>query len=247
MYNPFSLNNKTILITGASSGIGRAAAIECSKLGATIVLTARNEDRLKETLSLMEGVDHKIITADLTEEDDIQRLASDCPQLDGLVNNAGVATYKPVAFYTNKELDQVYKANTFAPMLLTRWLLKKKKMNNNASIVFTASVAAFNSTLGNGIYGSSKAALTAYMKYCAKELAAKGIRANSVHPGMIETKLIHGGAVSEEDLNADMKHYPLGRYGKPEEVAWAMIYLLSDASAWTTGETLVVDGGVLLN
>ncbi len=247
MYNPFSLHNKTILITGASSGIGRAAAIECSKLGATIVLTARNEERLRETLSLMEGEGHKIITADLTEDDDIQHLAMDCPQLDGLVNNAGVATYKPVSFYTEKELDKVYSANTFAPMLLTRWLLKKKKLNNNASIVFTASVAAFNSTLGNGIYGSSKAALTAYMKYCAKELAAKGIRANSVHPGMIETKLIHGGAVSEEDLAADMKHYPLGRYGKPEEVAWAMIYLLSDASAWTTGETLVVDGGVLLN
>lgn len=246
MYNPFSLEGKTILITGASSGIGRATAIECSKMGATVILTARNEERLQQTLDEMEGEGHKIIVADLTNEEEIKMLATECPTLDGLVNNAGITCIKPVSFYSIKDLETVFGTNTYVPMILNRWLLKKKKIKNNASLVFTSSVASICSGFGNGIYGSSKAALTAYMKYCAKELATKRIRANAVHPGMIETKLIHGGAISEDDLLKDMLNYPLGRYGKPEEIAYAIIYLLSDASSWTTGTSVFVDGGITL-
>lgn len=246
IYNPFSLAGKTILITGASSGIGRTTAIECSRLGANVCLTGRNQSRLEETLSLMQEGNHTIIVADLTNENDIERLAIECPVFNGVVNNAGVATTKPLSFYSKKDLDKVYNANTFAPMLLIRLLLKKKKITDMASLVFISSVAAFSSHLGNGIYGSSKAALTAYTKYCAKELSIKGIRANAIHPGMIETSFIHGGAVSEEEIIADIAKYPLGRYGKPEEIAWAVIYLLSDASAWVTGTSMIVDGGVML-
>lgn len=246
MKNPFTLEGKTILVTGASSGIGQRTAIECSELGATVIITARNEDRLNETYRQLQGEGHKIIVADLTNEDDIKRLADECPCLDGLVNNAGVGTNKPIGFFSQKELDLVYGANTFAPMLTIRWLLKKKKLNANSSIVFTSSVASVCSSLANGIYGSSKAALTSYMKYCARELSSKGIRANAVHPGMVETNLIHGGAISEADLAADMKNYPLGRYGKPEDVAYAIIYLLSDAASWITGTSLFVDGGFTL-
>lgn len=246
MYNPFSLQGKTVLVTGASSGIGRQTAVECSKLGARLVVTARSEERLQETLAMLEGEGHTSLTADLTKAEDVQRLAEACPVLDGVVQNAGIARSKPIAFYAREDLDAVFSANAFAPMLLNRWLLKKKKLAQGGSIVFTSSVASVRANLGNGIYGSSKAALTAYMRYCAKELAAKRIRVNAVHPGMVETKLIHGGAISEEDMKKDAAKYPLGRYGRPEEIAWAIIYFLSDASAWTTGTSLFVDGGSLL-
>lgn len=246
MNNPFSLEGKNILVTGASSGIGQATAVECSKMGARLIVTARNEDRLKETLSLLEGEGHQMIIADLTDEDEIKSLAEQCPNLDGIVNNAGVGTLKPLAFYSQKEIDKVFSANTFAPMFVIKWLLKNKKINDNASIVFTASIATICSSVANGIYGTSKAALASYMKYCARELAAKGIRSNAVHPGMVETKLIHDGAFSEADLEKDMQNYPLGRYGKPEDIAYAIIYLLSDASSWTTGTSLFIDGGATL-
>ena len=245
-YNPFSLVGKTILITGASSGIGRATAIECSKLGATCVITGRNEERLNETLSQMLGEGHVSIVADISTEEGIDTLVERSPSVDGLVNNAGVSGNKPIKFYKQDDLDRIFQTNAFAPMLLVKGILKKKKINDGGSIVFTSSVAAYNSSLGNGIYGSSKAALAAYMRYCARELAAKKVRANSIHPAMVETPLIHGGSISEADLQNDMAKYPLGRYGKPEEIAQMIIYLLSDASAWVTGTSMLIDGGISL-
>ncbi len=243
-YNPFSLVGKTILITGASSGIGRATAIECSKLGATCVITGRNEERLNETLAQLVGEGHISVVADISTQEGIDTLIEQSPSVDGLVNNAGIGKNKPIRFYKQEDLNSVFQTNTFAPMLVVKGFLKKKKLNDGGSIVFTSSVAAFNSNLGNGIYGSSKAALMAYMHYCAKELASKKIRANSIHPGMVETPLIHGGSLSEDDLQKDMQLYPLGRYGKAEEIAQMIVYLLSDASAWVTGTSLIIDGGM---
>ena len=245
-YNPFSLVGKTILITGASSGIGSATAIECSKLGATCVITGRNEERLNETLSQMVGKGHISIVSDLSTEEGIDTLINNSPNLDGLVNNAGVAINKPIRFYKQDDLERIFQTNTFAPMLIVKGLLKKKKINKGGSIVFTSSVASFNSRLGNGIYGSSKAALTSYMHYCAREIANNSIRANCIHPGMVETPLIHDGSLSEDDLQKDIENYPLGRYGKSNEIAHAIIYLLSDASAWVTGTSLIIDGGLSL-
>jgi len=246
MSNPFSLQGKRILITGASSGIGQQTAIECSKLGAKCVITGRNEGRLNETLALLDGCEHIAIVADLNSQDEIDKLVQESPELDGLVNNAGISINKPVAFYKQDDLNNVFQTNTFAPMMLTKALLKKKKLMKGCSIVFTSSVAAFQSDISNGIYGASKSALMAYMHYVARELAPKGIRANAVHPGMIETKLIHGGAISEDELQSDMQKYPLGRYGRPEEIAYAIAFLLSDASAWTTGTSMIIDGGLSL-
>ena len=245
-YNPFSLVGKTILITGASSGIGRATAIECSKLGATCIITGRNEERLNETLAQMVGEGHKIVVADIATQDGIDGLVEQTPNIDGLVNNAGISFNRPIKFYKQEDLERIFQTNAFAPMLLVKSLLKKKKLNDYGSIVFTSSIAAFNWALGNGIYGSSKSALMAYMRYCARELAAKNIRANSIHPAMVDTPLIHGGSLSEDDLQKDMQNYPLRRYGTTLEIAHAIIYLLSNASAWTTGTSMIIDGGISL-
>lgn len=242
-YNPYTLEEKRILITGASSGIGRATAIECAKLGASCVLCGRNEARLQETLSLLEGNGHAAIAADLLKANDLQLIAANCGQLDGVVCNAGISHTAPVQFVKVEDLEQVFATNTFAPMLLIRALLSKRLINSKASIVFTSSTDAVNPDVANSVYGASKGALTTYMKGCAKELAGRKIRANAVHPGMVETPLTQHLMLTEEELDRNKQLYPLKRYGQPEEIAWAIIYLLSDASAWVTGSVLTIDGG----
>lgn len=245
-YNPFSLVGKTILITGASSGIGRATAIECSKLGATCVITGRNEERLSETLSQMVGDGHQMIVADISLEENITDLVEQCPVLDGVVNNAGCGKSKPVSFISSKDLSEVFATNLFGISILTKLLLKKKKIVKGGSIVFTSSISAYMTAPGLSIYASTKAALLAYMRTCAVELGCKNIRANAVLPGMVETKLINSGTYTDEDKQKDLALYPLGRYGSPNDIAWSIVYLLSDASSWMTGSELVIDGGRML-
>ncbi len=244
MQSPFSLTDKTILVTGASSGIGRATAIECSRLGAHLVLTGRNVGRLEETLSMLAGDGHVVIAADLTVEEDIDALVEALQPVDGLVLCSGMGMMTPVQFSTRKKLMEVFDTNFLYPVELMRRMLKKKKVASPASIVAVASMGGTHFfTVGNGAYGASKAALDSFMKFAARELASKSIRVNTVLPAMIDTPLIHRGAVSDEDHAADALTYPLRRYGRPEEVAYAIIYLLSDASAWTTGSSLIIDGG----
>lgn len=245
MYNPFSLENKTILITGASSGIGRAVAIECARLGATLILSGRNIQNLHKTFQLLEENEkHQIITADLSKEEGQNELVASLPVLDGFVCNAGISKMLPVQFYSSEVLQDIFDINVFAPMLLMKLLVRKKKLNNPSSVIFTASISGHSNVApANGIYGASKSALSTYMKYAALELASKGIRCNAVHPGRIQTPLIENRLLSEQDIAKDIDMYPLKRYGKPEEVAYAIIYLLSDAAAWVTGINLVIDGG----
>ena len=248
MYNPYSLEGKTILITGASSGIGRTTAIECSRLGATLIITARNEERLKATLDALEGDGHQMFLADLSESAQIESLVERLPKIDGFSCNAGVAITQPIGFYKEDEIERVFKTNTFSMMLLTKFLIKKKKMNKGASIVYTASIGnVFSAGVANGIYGASKCAVDGFMRTAALELAPKGIRCNSVNPGMVQTAIIDtNDRITAEQFAEDMKRYPLARYGNPEDIAWAIIYLLSDASAWVTGTALKIDGGVTL-
>ena len=246
LYNPFSLEGKTVLVTGASSGIGQATAIECSKLGARVVITGRNKERLNETFAQLTGEGHQIIVADLNTQDDIDALVEACPVLDGLVNNAGRGKSKPVNFLKLEDLQDVYQTNLFGVALLTKGLLKKKKLVKGSSIVFTSSISSYMTAAGLAIYASSKAALCGYMRTCAIELGAKGIRSNAVLPGMVETKLINSGTYTDEDKQKDLHLYPLGRYGKPNDIAYGIIYLLSDASSWVTGTELVIDGGRML-
>lgn len=246
-YNPFSLTGKNILITGASSGIGRATAIACSKMGARLVITGRNVERLQETMSQLEGDGHQQVIAELTEEAHMQELVERCKLLNGVVLCAGMAKTLPMAFASRDKLDEMFDVNFFAPFELLRGLNKKKKLEKGASVVFVASIGGVMSyKVGNGLYGVSKAALTSAMKFFALELAAKKIRVNSVHPGMTNTPLIHRGTITDEQLRTDEEQYPLKRYGDPIDIAHGIIYLLSDASSWVTGHTLVIDGGVSL-
>lgn len=244
-YNPYSLEGKTVLVTGASSGIGRATAIECSKLGAKVVIVGRNEERLKETISSMEGEDHSYIISDMSNSDNLNVIVEQSPLLDGLVNNAGIGNMTPVSFIKEDVLNDVFKINTFAPILLLKQLTKKKKINKNASVVFTSSVAGLGAaSTGNGIYTASKGAISAFIKVAALEFAAKNIRVNAVCPGMTRTPLIENESVQQEELQKDMERYPLKRYADPKEIAWGIIYLLSDASSFVTGDNLVIDGGL---
>ena len=247
MYNPFSLENKTILVTGASSGIGKAIAIECAKMGAKVVVTGRNEARLQETHSLLEGNQPDYIVADLSVNEDVVRVSKELSTLNGLVNCAGLTKVAPFPFATRDSFEEVMNVNFFAPTELTRLLVKSKKIGKGSSIVFISSVSGvYCSAVASSIYSSSKGAVNGLVKGIALDLAPKGIRVNSVNPGMIDTDIFSGSAITQDQLDEDMKRYPLGRYGKPEEVANAVIYLLSDASSWTTGSNLLIDGGYTL-
>jgi NAD(P)-dependent dehydrogenase (short-subunit alcohol dehydrogenase family) len=247
MYNPFSLENRTILVTGASSGIGRAIAIECSRMGATVIISARNEARLNETLCNMKDGNHSIIVADISNTEDLAQLINKSPVLDGLVNCAGLTKTLPFAFINSEALSSVMNVNFTAPALLSAQLVKKKKLLNNSSIVFVSSISGILcSSVAGSIYAASKGAVNGIIKGMALDLAPKNIRVNSVNPGMIDTHIFDAGTITEAQLEEDKKRYPLKRYGKPEEAAYAVIYLLSDASSWVTGSNLVIDGGFTL-
>lgn len=251
-YNPYSLQGKTILVTGASSGIGKATAIECAKLGASLVITARNEERLK---AVFDGLDrsldqvHQMIIADMSSTEGIENLVSKLPALDGLSSNAGMAIgNKPIKFIKEEDMMAIMQTNTFSHVMLAKALFKKKVLNKGASCVFIASIGGTVSHgPGNTIYGMSKNALESFVKYAAIEFATRGIRCNSVCPGMIETPLINLDALTNEDKAIDAEKYLLKRYGQPVEVARTTAFLLSDASSFITGTDIIVDGGYTAN
>lgn len=252
-YNPYSLTGKTVLITGASSGIGRATAIECSKLGASLVLTARNEQRLKETLAELdttEGQQHRYIVADITTDDGLALLIEEMPQLDGVLSNAGIQKGQaPIKFLKNDVIDDIINTNIKSHVKLARELHKKKKLNKEASYVFTASTGGVAThVLANSVYDITKAGINAFAKSCAVDFASRKIRVNAVCPGMIRTAMTEPtGTISETDYQKDIEdHYLLGRYGRPEEVARTVTFLFSDAASFITGASIMVDGGCSL-
>lgn len=246
-YNPFALTGKTVLVTGASSGIGRATAIDCARMGATVIITGRNEERLAATLAELEGEGHLSVAADLCAEGAIDEIVKGLPELQGVVLCAGKGDTTPILFATRKKFDDIFAIDFFAPVELLRMLLKKKKLRGGSSAVIISSIGGvMMRNVANGVYEAAKAAINSTMMIFAKEMGPRHIRVNSVCPGMVETPLIHGGNITDEQLKADEALYPLGRYGQPEDVAHACVYLLSDAASWVTGHSLVVDGGRIL-
>jgi NAD(P)-dependent dehydrogenase (short-subunit alcohol dehydrogenase family) len=248
MYNPFSLDGKTILITGASSGIGKATAIECSKSGAKVIIIGRNQERLNETFCDLEGEGHSQYILDLTDFNIFNDFVNNLPILNGVVHSAGISNHLPFQFLTEEYMKNMFDINFSSGALLSSKLVKKKKIDKNSSIVFITSISGITSSyIGGSVYSASKGAISGLLKGMALDLASKNIRVNGVMPAMVETSIMDGGDITKEQFEEDKKKYPLKRYGKPEEVAYAAIYLLSDASSWTTGTNLLLDGGITVS
>lgn len=242
-FNPFTLEGKTILVTGASSGIGRGIAIACSKMGASVIVNGRNEQRLSETMSEMEGDDNLSLAADLSDNVALAEMVAKLPKLDGIVHCAGIGQRVLCKQLQESDLDNMMNVNFKAPVMLQTEILKQKKINKSASIVFIASIACDSPTIGNAMYSASKGAIISYANCLALELAPRLIRVNCILPAMIWTDLIFKGGITEEELREDEKKYPLKRYGKPEDIANLSIYLLSDASSWMSGSSIRITGG----
>lgn len=245
--NPFVLTGKRILVTGASSGIGRACAICAAKLGATVVLTGRRQGALDESLDKCIGAGHMTIAGDITSSAFVRQLAEDGGKIDGLVHAAGIASMCPVGMLTLEEVESVMRTNYYSFWELMKYYSKNKFRNGKLSVVAVSSVSAESGWGGGGAYCGSKGALSASVRALAMELASKGVRVNAVCPSNIKTPLYEAGALDindESSLKELIKKQPLG-LGDPEQVAWPVCFLLSDAASFITGVNLPVDGGYL--
>jgi len=242
------LNSKHILVTGASSGIGRQVAIHASIQGAMLSITGRNAEELKNTFNQLKGNNHTIIEADLTKPNEIKKLSSTLNLLDGIVHCAGIVKPVPVKFINETQIDEVFSINFKSVVLLNAHLLQQKKINNNASIVLISTISTLHPYFGGGIYIASKAALEGYGKTLALELSSKKIRVNILQPALVKTAIYQStieSALSEEDMKRYEKQYPLG-IGETGDVADAACYLLSQKSKWITGTCIAMDGGLML-
>jgi NAD(P)-dependent dehydrogenase (short-subunit alcohol dehydrogenase family) len=246
MTNLFSLQNKKILVTGASSGIGRETSILLSNLNAELIICGRNEQRLFETMSALKNPErHRMFIGDLNDENSIQDLINSFDNIDGLVLIAGIVKTVPIKFLNYNELTTILHSNFVSPVLLIQRAIKSKKINKNGSIIFMSSIAGnILADKGNGAYAASKAALNGICKVMALEFASQKIRVNAICPGMVQTPMTNNelASVTKEQLELNEKMYPLG-YGEPIDVAASVAYFLSDCSKWVTGTSFVIDGG----
>ncbi|MEZ5197427.1 MAG: SDR family oxidoreductase [Bacteroidales bacterium] len=241
----FSLEGKTILVTGASSGIGKQIALSIAECGGRLIISGRNTKRLQETYLALKGTGHIIVTADLAIADDIELLVQQTGEINGLVHCAGKTAHMPAHFIKPKHIADMFKVNFEAPVLLTSRLLGKKKLQKQSSIVFISSVTTQAPFFGGALYVSSKAALEGYSKVLSLEIAPKQMRSNCISPGFIKTGMIQQTAetVSQEVIDKVEKAQMLGA-GNPQDVALAVIYFLSDASRWVTGTNLLLGGPI---
>jgi len=244
MINPFSLSGRTILVTGASSGIGYETCKIIAALGGRVIATARNENNLSNLINELEPGEHVYICGDIANPEDRTALIQKIPLIDGLVHSAGTVSLAPLKFIKEDVMDTIYNVNYKSAVLLMQELVKRKKINKGASIVLVSSIAGLFGMKGNGMYAGTKGALMSASRVFANELAAQQIRVNCVAPGMVKTAITEETIrqLSKEVVEADEAKYPLG-YGEPEDVANPISFLLSNASKWITGQTLVLDGG----
>lgn len=245
--NPFSLVGKTVLITGASSGIGKTTAIECSRLGARVIITGRNMKRLEETMSSLSGENHCMVPSlNLNSYNEVSFFIDELPCIDGVVYCAATQKTTPIKHIIDKDIRDLFDTNFFSIVNFNKELLTRKKINKGCSIVFISSTAASHvANIGNAMYASSKGAITSFAKILALELSSRSIRVNCVIPGMIRTEMLDKLSIDSDEINKDELNYPLG-YGETKDVAYAIIYLLSNASKWITGTNLLLDGGLTL-
>ena len=243
------LTGKHVLITGASSGIGKETALRLSRAGAKVFISGRNSERLSETYDSLEGSDHEMLVTDLTDERDINALAANVGEIDGLVHCAGIVGPTPAKFIRQENIDKLFRINYEVPVLLTGKILMKKKLKDNSSIVFISSVATKSPYFGGALYGSSKAALEAYSQSLALELVNRGIRSNILSPGLVRTKILTDPAMEgnpeivDESIQKYLQKYPMG-IGEPADVANVILFLLADESKWVSGSNILL-GGVI--
>lgn len=243
--SPFSLENKIIFVTGASSGLGACTAIECSKAGAKLIISGRNKERLNNTFIQLHGQGHTQLPFDLTIKENIKELAEALPHLDGLALCAGITKSIPVKHISEENIYEIFQTNILSSMQLIPKLLKLKKINKGGSIVFISSISTIYADKGNSIYAASKGAINSFSKVLALELSAQRITSNCVQPGFVPSEMLASGIVSDEQLQEERKRYPLG-FGDPTDIANGIMYLLSDAAKWVTGSVITIDGGVTL-
>lgn len=240
--NPFSLAGKTILVTGASSGIGRQIALSCAEAGAALIISGRDEARLNSVLSSLQGEAHRAITADLSTDAGIESLGATAGKIDGVVHSAGISQLAPMRMISRAHVQDQLNTNVIAPMLLTRQLLARNSIREHGSILFISSISAHIGVHGVAAYSASKAALEGMTRSLSMEVARKKLRVNCLAPGLVETPMFAAAQSTTGGLEETVAKYPLG-IGKPEDVANAAIFFLSQASRWITGTTLVLDGG----
>jgi NAD(P)-dependent dehydrogenase (short-subunit alcohol dehydrogenase family) len=244
-FNPFSLGGRRVLVTGASSGIGRQIAIHCSRMGAQVVACGRDQARLDSLMHELSGEGNIALRGDLTADEGIATMVAQAGTLNGVVHCAGISRLAPIKMVNAKHLREVSAINFDAPVLLTQRLLAKGSIAGSGSIVFISSIAAHIGVPGVGIYSASKAALIAMMRCLAMEVVKRGIRVNCLSPALVESPLLDATEKLVGSLDAERANYPLG-FGKPEDVANAAVFLLSEASRWITGTTIVMDGGLTI-
>ena len=245
--SPFSLQGKTILITGASSGIGRSCAVCASRLGASIIATGRRDTALQETISNCEGTGHQIEVGDIADPEFVKKLVEKSGKIDGLVHAAGIGPACPVGALTMEHVEEVMKTNYYSFLELMKYCTRNKYRKEKLSVVAISSVAGLVGWRGVAVYGGSKGALSSSVRAMAIEFAAKGIRVNAVCPSNIRTPMLDEVLIEMGDEAAKdeiLRRQPLG-LGEPDQVAWPVCFLLSDAASFITGVNLPVDGGYL--
>ncbi len=240
------LTGQHILITGATSPIGEAISLLASKLGATVTMLGRSQEKLRGVQMKLKGAGHENFCFDITSQDNLMKFVSDSSKFDGVVHNVGLIDYTPVKSITSKKISAVFDHNFNASVLLNSGLLKEKKLNKNSSVVFISSISASLGVPATSLYSASKAALTTYARVFASEVAASGIRSNVISPGIIITDSVQNALMEVGDLSKQEQLYPLG-YGTPQDVASLSIFLLSEKSRWITGAEIKIDGGYTLN
>lgn len=239
--NKFDLSSKTILITGASSGIGKQCSIDISLQGGNCFITGRDSQRLQETFDALKPENHQLFVADLTDDTKVAELVELLPKLDGIVHSAGKFEYMPAQFINEKNIDNLITINYRAPVLLTSMLLRKKKIKKNGSLVFLSSLASKGPSFGSAMYTSTKKALEGYSKLLALELGPKSIRSNAILPNFVKTKMVDEALdiISEDVADKHKKELLIG-FGLPEDVSNLIIFLLSDKSRWITGQEITM-------
>lgn len=237
--------NGQILVTGASSGIGREISIMLSQSGFQCILTGRDEDKLAQTIMMLSGSNHFYISGDLNDINVIDKIVEKVGFLCGVIHSAGIIKLAPWKYVKRNVFEGIMNINLYSPFFLTQALLKKNKLLNGSSILFISSISGpIIGSKGNLMYSASKSAINGLVKVLALELAEKNIRVNVISAGMIMSEMWSdtNNIISSDQLLEDSKKYPLG-YGKTEDVASMAVFLMSDKSKWITGSTIVLDGG----